>query len=212
LIEEKRRVLASPGGRSDGLAAKGVGCNRISLPRALMRRKITPDESGIRGMSVEVVVDDVQFALFAEPGGEEVFEHKTAYHAESFVEQIDDFPLGDSEPFQYQLKMFGEHLLAIRRPFVFLRPFDEVADSLIGAGNTHVEVPRISVSSVSSVGLQDTGSHRQDYNFPRIACHPKAFSSASIEGGRLSDRPRDKLIREGVQYSSSGIRLAYSAS
>jgi hypothetical protein len=32
--------------------AKGVGCNRISLPRASMRRKITPDESGIRGMSV----------------------------------------------------------------------------------------------------------------------------------------------------------------
>jgi hypothetical protein len=108
-------------------------------------------------------------------------------------------------------KMFGEHLLAIRCAFVFLRPFDEVADSVIGAGNTHVEVLRISVSSVSSVGLQDTGSHRRDYNFPRIACHPKAFSSASIKGGRAI-RSTARQAREGVQYSSSGIRLAYSAS
>src|SRR5713101_2419240 len=44
------------------LAANGVGCNRTSLPRASMRRKITPDESGIRGMSVkylEAVYDHI---------------------------------------------------------------------------------------------------------------------------------------------------------
>jgi len=46
-------------------------------------------------------------------------EHKTAYHAESFVEQIDNFLLGDIEPLHYQFKMFGEHMSAIRRPFVF---------------------------------------------------------------------------------------------
>jgi Dolichyl-phosphate-mannose-protein mannosyltransferase len=38
------------------LADNGVGCNRNSLPRASMRRKITPDESGIRGMSAQLAI------------------------------------------------------------------------------------------------------------------------------------------------------------
>src|SRR5262249_40418087 len=99
---------------------------------------------------LEVVVDHVQFALFSEPRGEEVFEHKTEHHAESFVEQIDNFLLGDIESLHYRFKMFGEHLSAIRLPFVFFGPFDEVPDSLIGARNTHVGILRISVPSVPS--------------------------------------------------------------
>src|SRR6516164_11677554 len=132
--------------------------SRIEVDDLVARRDGSPEHFEIAfgrhflspASPLEVVVDDVQFALFAEPGGEEIFEHKTAYHAESLVEQIDDLPLGDSEPFQYHLKMFGEHLLAIRRPFIFFRPFDEVADCLICAGNTHVEVLRIAVVSSAS--------------------------------------------------------------
>ena len=44
-------IAASRGEHPDDLAANGGGCDRISLRAALMKRKITPNGPGIRGMS-----------------------------------------------------------------------------------------------------------------------------------------------------------------
>ena len=133
-VPTRRRLRAELFLHGYGISAKDHvphrhAVSRIEVDDLVERRDGIPERFEIAfgrhflspASPLEVVVDDVQFALFAEPGGEEVFEHKTAYHAESFVEQIDNFLLGDIEPLHYQFKMFGEHLSAIRRPFVFFR-------------------------------------------------------------------------------------------
>ena len=51
LIEAKQRVSALRGGQRGGLAANGIGRDRISLRRTSGRRKIVLNSLGIRGMS-----------------------------------------------------------------------------------------------------------------------------------------------------------------
>jgi hypothetical protein len=51
LITEKRRVPASAGGRSDGLATNGGGYDRISLRRRVNETENHASRPGIRGMS-----------------------------------------------------------------------------------------------------------------------------------------------------------------
>jgi hypothetical protein len=54
-MKAKPRVSALRGRKPDDLAANGHGCDRISLRVSLMKRKITRDSPGIRGMSIKWV-------------------------------------------------------------------------------------------------------------------------------------------------------------
>jgi hypothetical protein len=49
----KQRVSAPPGRASRHLGYQRVGCDRISLLRASMKRKIASNSPGIRGMSAQ---------------------------------------------------------------------------------------------------------------------------------------------------------------
>jgi hypothetical protein len=51
-MNAKQRVAASQAEQPDDLAANERGCDRISLRAAPMKRNITPNQPGIRGMSV----------------------------------------------------------------------------------------------------------------------------------------------------------------
>ena len=53
-MKAKQRVPALRGGQPGGLAANGIGCDRISLRRTSGRRKIVLNSLGIRGMSVKI--------------------------------------------------------------------------------------------------------------------------------------------------------------
>ncbi len=50
-MNAKQQVAASPAEQRDNLAVNGDALHRISLSAALMKRKITPDGPGIRGIS-----------------------------------------------------------------------------------------------------------------------------------------------------------------
>jgi hypothetical protein len=63
-MNAEQRVAASRGEQPDDLAANGDGCDRISLSVSLMKRKITPDAPGIRGMSVNMKLIALLTALF----------------------------------------------------------------------------------------------------------------------------------------------------
>jgi hypothetical protein len=72
-MKAKQRVPALRGGQPGGLAANGIGCDRISLRRTSGRRKIVLNSLGIRGMSGGsvrskdargfVVGDDAEYAF-----------------------------------------------------------------------------------------------------------------------------------------------------
>jgi hypothetical protein len=49
-MNANQRVAASRGEQPNDLATNGGRCDRISLRAALMKRKITPNGPGIRGM------------------------------------------------------------------------------------------------------------------------------------------------------------------
>ena len=159
--------------------------------------------------ALEIVVDDVELAVLAEPGGEELLEHEHAQHVPVFVRKHLERVFGQVEAVGDGFEVRLEELALQRFPFAARRPLDEVLRRSVDAGNAHGGMAWrvLCRGCTENSGRRKTGqreasaaSRTSCVDFPGI---PGNAARAFATAGSLSSGPEGTASRRRASRSLS---------